>query len=263
MSLPQKTTAEDIAVLAEYLKNQAAWVPLSRVRAAVDPKHAAGLKIEAMRFIGLLERDSDNVKLTEAGRDFARASADARAPIVAARLHAIPLYSATVEWMHYRKQTQPTKIDIANYWHDQHSDKTGGVVGDALTDGAVFFLRVAELAGLGRFVAAGAGRDTHLKANEETLAAFVTGQRVEQPPAGGDGHKAGGTGQTTALVPTTGPAGTTTGASKANVSTDVNINVQIHIAADAKPEVIRDIFKNMRRYVLNQPDVEPEKAESK
>jgi hypothetical protein len=37
----------------------------------------------------------------------------------------------------------------------------------------------------------------------------------------------------------------------------VHINIEIHIAADATSETVEEIFRNMRRYVLNdgtQPD---------
>jgi len=32
------------------------------------------------------------------------------------------------------------------------------------------------------------------------------------------------------------------------------VNVEIHIAADAKPATIEEIFKNMRKYLLGQAD---------
>ena len=35
------------------------------------------------------------------------------------------------------------------------------------------------------------------------------------------------------------------------VGAGVNVNIEIHIAADASSETIEDIFRNMRRYVLN------------
>jgi hypothetical protein len=43
------------------------------------------------------------------------------------------------------------------------------------------------------------------------------------------------------------PVGVTVGAG-------VHINIEIHIAADASSETIEEIFRNMRRYVLNDPD---------
>jgi hypothetical protein len=34
----------------------------------------------------------------------------------------------------------------------------------------------------------------------------------------------------------------------------VHVNIEIHIAADAKAETVAEIFKNMRKYVLSNPD---------
>jgi hypothetical protein len=42
-----------------------------------------------------------------------------------------------------------------------------------------------------------------------------------------------------------------------SMSPGVHINIEIHIAADATSETVEEIFRNMRRYVLNdgtQPD---------
>ena len=39
-----------------------------------------------------------------------------------------------------------------------------------------------------------------------------------------------------------------------SLGSGLNVNVEIHIAADAKPATIEEIFKNMRRYLLDQPD---------
>ena len=44
------------------------------------------------------------------------------------------------------------------------------------------------------------------------------------------------------------------------VSSGVNINIEIHIAADASTQTIDDIFRSMRRYVL-KPDDAPENDE--
>ncbi len=40
-----------------------------------------------------------------------------------------------------------------------------------------------------------------------------------------------------------------------SVGAGINVNVEIHIAADAKPATIEEIFKNMRKYLLPQGDV--------
>ena len=38
-----------------------------------------------------------------------------------------------------------------------------------------------------------------------------------------------------------------------SASPSVHVNVEVHIAADAEADTVREIFKNMARYVLNKP----------
>jgi hypothetical protein len=40
----------------------------------------------------------------------------------------------------------------------------------------------------------------------------------------------------------------------ASLSPGIHINLEIHIAADAKAATVEEIFKNMRKYILNSSD---------
>jgi hypothetical protein len=244
VSLPMKTTEVDLEKVSAYLKNQVGWVALDKIRKAIPPKHADGRKIEAMRHIGLLDRDGENVKLTTEGRDYAAGDASRRAEIMRGRLRASPLYNATLEWMHFNDKTTVNKTDIANYWHDNHAAETGGAVGDALTDPTVFFMRMVGVAELGKFVAAGAGRETHLKMDEAQLEQFATGEPTPMPDAGEP--EGGAQGSAAPSPPLASPPTVSVGAG-------LNVNVEIHIAADAKAATIEEIFKNMRKYLLEGP----------
>jgi NADH:ubiquinone oxidoreductase subunit len=241
MALPLKTTDEDLDKVLVYLRSQVGWVPLTQVRGTIPSKHADNRKIEAMRHLKLIERDGDNVKLTTDGREYAGADATKRAEIMRERLRADSLYNATVAWMHYQGKTTPTKTDIANYWHDHHGGVIGDAKGDALTGAVVFFMRMVGVADLGKFVAAGSGRETHLKMDEARLAEFATGEAAPEEPAG-DG---GGAGDQPPPPPPPPAFGLGSG---------LNVNVEIHIAADAKPATIEEIFKNMRKYLMEGSD---------
>jgi len=243
MALPTKTTTEDLDIVLGYLRTQVGWTLIKKISSAIPAKHAHAFKVEAMRYLGLIERnDSNEIKLSDTGRSYAEAKNPAqKAAIIASRLKTVPLYEATLEWIHYNQKEAPTKTDVANYWHDKHASATGGASGDALTDPVIFFFRMADLAGFGKFIPAGKGRDSHFKVNFEALKPFVTGQ-MPAPEAPADAA--------TPLAPSpTAPAVITPSVSMAD---RVHINVEIHIAADAKPSTIEEIFKNMRRYLLEQ-----------
>lgn len=240
---PIKTTADDISALSTYLRNQVGWTEIGQVKKAIPPGHADNRKLEAMRYLGLLERDAGNIKLGSAGRRYAEASTDeARAEVLRSQLQKLPLYHQTLEWMHYNAKKAPTKTDIANHWHDNHGSEIADAKGAALTDAAIFFLRVAGLAGLGQFVAAGGGRDTHIKVNGEALENYVTGPAVTTPE---DSQQLGNGISPPSPPPPPGPSLT--------LGTGLHVNIEIHIAADAEAATIEEIFKNMRRYILTEP----------
>jgi len=111
-----KTTEVDLDKVSGYLKSQVGWVDLDKIRKAIPAKHANGMKIEAMRHLGLLERDGENVKLTTDGRDYAGGDIAKRAEIMRKRLRADSLFYATLESMHFNDKTSVTKTDVANYW---------------------------------------------------------------------------------------------------------------------------------------------------
>jgi hypothetical protein len=257
MPLPIKTTEEDLGVLADYLDKKVRFVPLAQLRTTVKAPHGDNRKIEAMRFIGLLERKDDDVKLTDDGHAFARTTGQRREEIVAARLKSIPLFEQTLEWMHFQKQHEPTKTQVAQFWSDKHGDKVDGAAGAALTDAVVFFMRLFGISGLGKFVAAGTGRDTHIEVDVARLGAFVTGATPAIMDST-DGKSSRGREQETPRHDSP-PERRLVADGDADVSSVVNINIEVHVPGEAKPETVREIFRNMRKYVLGKPDIEEAK----
>jgi hypothetical protein len=245
-TLPIKTTAEDVDKLLEYLGSKPGWVDTGSVKSNLG---AVGdtRKINTLHYLGVVERDGSNVKLTAAGRTLSRAGGEERTSLFAQRLKATPLYNKTLEWIHWQSLESPTKVDIASQWFESGPGADGEPEG-LVTDGVICFFRMAEYGGLGKFITAGGSREARLDIDKSRLAGFVTGQADEQsevpvPPAGDVGQNAQ-TG-TTVRSPVT---------HQVSLDPGVRINIEIHIAADATPETIEEIFKNMRQYVLNNPE---------
>lgn len=244
-TLPIKTTVLDIEKLIDFLGSKPGWVELASVK---DNLAASGdaRKINTLSYLGIVERDGTNVKLTTSGRAISKASGDQRAPLFADQMATAPLYKSTLDKIHWKEMEKPTKVDIAAMWLDGAPGAEGQPEG-LVTDGVITFFRIAELAGLGKFVTAGGRRKAHLVVDRERLAEFATGQAQEADEAG----------VTEVEQPSTPPV--TSGAgSQINLDPGVRINVEIHIAADATPETIEDTFKNLRKYVLNDPESQPE-----
>ena len=213
----------------------------------IPSKHVDGRKLEAMKYLGIIERDGNNIKLSPAGQDYAAADPSGKALAIQACLANIPLYYETIEWLHHSGKGDQTKTQLANYWHDHQSAKLEGASGAALTDATIFFMRVIEASGISHFVPAGRGRpESYLEVDAEAIKTFLAGPRkgpsVSDPPVS----------PTSQLSPTA----TVSPPAEAQFSfvPGVHVNIEIHIAADAKATTVEEIFKNMRKYVLNRGD---------
>lgn len=264
--IPIKATVEDLDKLLAYLRPTFGWVALSKVKATLDSKTTDNRKLDAAKYIGLINRDGQNIEITDEGRAYASSKDDnEKRAIMAKRLASSELYLQTVSWMYHARKSNPTKTDVGEQWHKHHTDLLGGAAGAALGDGVLFFMRVAEAAGLGKFITAGKGRpETYFKddraAIEEFAGTYITGEGEPAPVASPTAEQKAIT--ATPATPTAAPAGANVTPTAApapaptvtvQTSPAVHINVEIHIAADATAETVAEIFKNMRKYVLNNP----------
>lgn len=271
--IPIKATMEDIDKLLAYLRPSFGWVALAKVKANLDSKTTDNRKLDAAKYIGLINRDGQNIEITDEGRAYASAKEDSeKKAIIAKQLASVELYRETISWMYHAPKSNPTKTDVGEQWHKHFTDQLGGAQGAALGDGVLFFMRVSEGAGLGKFITAGKGRpETYFKDDRAAVEAFaakyITGETVpeDEPEA----TTASPTAAPFAALPATpSAAGAAVMAAPAPVPTvsvqtspAVHINVEIHIAADATAETVAEIFKNMRKYVLNNPAEVTEDAE--
>lgn len=252
--LPIKTTKDDIDKVTGFLRAQVGWVSIDKVRSTLDKKYGDNRKIEALRFIGMIERDGKNVRLTERGRTYAGMTDDdpARTPIVQSLIAEIPLYKGSIEWIHYSNVKEATRSDIGNRWHDHHSELLGGAQGSALTDAVVFFLRLCDMGQLGKFIPSGNNRpETLLRVDAEAVRDFVLDESTSVNPSELETVPEV---QAAEQAPSSGPAHQPTQA--VSHSPAIHVNVEIHIAADATASTVEEIFKNMRKYVLSEPDPE-------
>lgn len=247
--LPLKTTFEDIDKLTNYLRSQVGWVETSKASNAIGSRHVDNRKLEAMKYIGLLDRDGNNIKLSAIGQDYADGDEVTKPKVLQQSIRSIPLYFETIEWLHHSNKGNQTKTQLASYWHDNHSGRLDGASGAALTDAVIFFMRVMEQADLSHFVPAGRGRpETFLEIEREKLAAYLDESPADAPRPAGPSSSGG------AVTPAPPPPGQPGVAIPARLSPGVHINLEIHIAADAKPSTVEEIFKNMPKYILDSPE---------
>lgn len=276
--IPLKTTVEDLDKLTAFLRPTFGWVSLTKVKSNLE-KVSDNRKIEAAKWLGLIERDGQNIEITAPGRAWASAQDPAeKARIFATLLAASPLYAQTVEWMYHANKSEPTKTDVGDQWYKHYGDLLEGAQGAALGDGVIMFMRVAEASGLGKFITAGRNRpETYFKGDRAAIEKFynthVLGQKNGDDADGDEASEGAMLGADNGSAVTV--SGPTSGRNQAPVaapvatapqvtlqaSPAVHINLEIHIAADATAETVAEIFKNMRKYVLNDGTAEVAESE--
>jgi hypothetical protein len=257
--LPLKTTIEDLDKLVSYLRTQIGMVDLTKVRGALDSKTTDNRKLEAATYIGLISREGQKIEITTEGRRYASTSDPAeRAAVMAELIARKPLYAATVEWMHYTAGAEPVKTAIGDYWYKNHEALLEGSRGAALTDAVVFFMRFADAAGLGKFVSAGKGRpETYFKGDAEAIERIVLGGPIPGTSPMSDQANTEPmraiTAVSSAPTPVTAPT-TAVPIVSAKPSRTVNVNIEIHIPADATPEKIAQILRSVRENILEMEE---------
>lgn len=250
--VPIKTSVEDIQKLLGYLAKQIGWVEQSKVEKALGLQDDR--KIGAMVEFGLILRDGGNLRATDLGMLFV---ADGKAALREV-LGSVELYRATLEWLHYGSRAEATAAEIGQYWEASHKDTLGGLKGSTLASGAVTFGRIVEGADLGTFLVGRGGKETRCTFDLAGLDTFVNGtpsaalsvdvadnaqpEPISMPPSPAHVLPAPAV-PAAAVVPTV----------SVSTSPSVHVNVEIHIAADATADTVREIFKNMARYVLDKP----------
>lgn len=249
--IPVKTSVDDIKRILGYLARQVGWVEASKIEKALGP--IDDRKISAMVEFGLILREGANTKIAPRGQLF---NSGEQARALRETLSAIELYRATLEWAHYGKRAEITATEVGQYWEASHSDTLGSLRGSTLKDGAVCFGRVVEGADMGSFTIGRGGKETRIEFNLGELAQVVTDSPNTATLVA---ERATENTVTAAVEPPTAEStardisSSSTPAVAVSASPSIHVNVEIHIAADANADTVREIFRNMARYVLDKP----------
>ncbi|GAA4763820.1 hypothetical protein [Microbacterium gilvum] len=253
--VPIKTSVEDVQKLLGYLGKQIGWVDqpkIEKVLGSLDDR-----KIGAMVEFGLILRDGGNLRATERGQLFNSDQSAALREVLAQ----VDLYRATLEWVHYGNRAEATAAEIGQYWEASHADTLGGLKGSTLKDGAVTFGRVVYGAGIGTFLVGRGGKETRTTFDLAGVDALVNGATTALVadsntsdlivPASATPAAEVPVSETVTKTLSSNPTPSPT--VSVSTSPSVHVNFEIHIAADATADTVREIFKNMARYVLDKP----------
>lgn len=172
MSLPVKTTVDDIDGIVSYLKTKPTGATVAEARGVVDGRLLDGRKLKGYQAWGIVQIDSERLKLTDAGRRMAR-EPEAREAILLEAVRSIPAYRAAIEWAYHQKFSELTVNDLAANWHEHQREALGTDNDSSIKAAVTCFFNLAGGAGLGAYIVGRAGGATRLDLNAQAVARVV------------------------------------------------------------------------------------------
>ena len=193
MSLPIRTTLDDLDAVCGYLTTKPTGATLAEAKAVVDKKKLDGRKLSALKMWGLIEEVDGKLKITDRGRRSVKDAGAFRSDSLREVVRELEPYATVVERAAHRKEDSIAATDLAAYWHEHFkedvSDSDRG-----LNDQAVCFFQVAQGADLGTLIIGRKGMSTRFDFEPEALRAFVDGsdEVPYQSSSTGDSPKVNG-----------------------------------------------------------------------
>jgi predicted nucleotide-binding protein len=171
MSLPLKTSADDIRAIAKYLKTKPTGATVAQVK-SVNKSISDARKVAAYITWGLVTREGTKLKLTDRGTRLARQPEQEQEVFLEIVGGKTP-YRSAIEWAYHAEMDAIDTNDVSAHWHEHHVDAVADANENTLRDNAVCFFYVAEAAGLGELVLGRRGNPTRLDINRQAVQQFV------------------------------------------------------------------------------------------
>ncbi len=175
MSLPIRTTLDDVDALCKFLVKKATGATVAEAKKILDAKYLDGRKINALKTWGLIDEQTDGrLKITGPGRQLTRDAAG-REKALLGTIGRVAPYRAIVERASHRSEFSISVTDVAAHWHEHFTEETSDSE-RILNDQAVCFFQIASGANLGTLVVGRKGSPTRFEFNVSALEAFVESQ---------------------------------------------------------------------------------------
>jgi predicted nucleotide-binding protein len=178
MTLPIRTTVQDIEAIASYLATKPTGATPAEAKAVLDSKVLDARKLSAMKFWGIIEDSDGKMRLTDIGRRLAKDKGARRAEVLREVIRAVRPYAAVIERAVHRGEFTISATEVAAHWHQHFKDE----VSDSdkiLNDQAVCFFQIAEGGDLGVLVVGRKGQQTRFDFADTSARAFVDSGSTE------------------------------------------------------------------------------------
>ncbi len=177
MSLPIRTTLDDIDAICGYLVTKPTGATFAEAKAVVGSKRIDGRKLSALRCWRLVEDDGSKVKITERGRRTVKDNSAFRSGALREVIRDVPPYAAIVERVTHRCEESIAATEVASHWHEHFRDEVSES-DNVLNDQAVCFFHIAQGADLGQLIRGRKSMPTRFDFDRDATCEFVEGTTV-------------------------------------------------------------------------------------
>jgi len=161
MALPRSIHPEHIDSTIEILNTKVKGATIEELKTINSNLNSE--IIDSTIFLGIVKKEGKHFLLTEFGRKYASEQINSqKQQIFQNLLKKISIYNLTIEKLYYEKNFKVTKMDVGSYWNQSFKDDVKELNEENLLATVIFFFRTIERAGLGKFVAAGKGRESRI-----------------------------------------------------------------------------------------------------
>ena len=182
MSLPVKTSSDDVLTVTSYLKRKATGATIAEAKAALQPKLLDGRKLTAYEAWGFIVKEGDKLKLSSSGRELSRATDSSKTKLFAEVVSKIKPYRMAAEWASYQGFDQVDSSEVAAHWYEHSPEDLGTANENAIRDQVVCFFNLAQAAGLGTYHVGRRGQTTRLEIARDALRQFIEEEDVRESP---------------------------------------------------------------------------------
>ena len=117
MSLPIRTTIEDVQAVCGLLAKKPTGATPAEARKILDGKYLDGRKLAALKLWKLIDEQDGRLKITEEGRRIVR---DEPGKVAALRgvVASVDAYRTVIERAHHKGESSVSATDVAAHWHE-------------------------------------------------------------------------------------------------------------------------------------------------
>ena len=172
MSLPIRTTLDDVSAICGYLTTKPTGATIAEAKAVVDARHLDGRKIAALKYWGLIEEADNKIKITELGRGAVKDAGAYRSDVLREVVRHVAPYSAVVERVAHGRENTVAATEVAAQWHE-HFKQEAGDSDVTLNYQALCFFQIAQGADLGTLVKGRRGMPSRFEFDAGAVHTFV------------------------------------------------------------------------------------------